>query len=146
MTTACAAGRLGRLTSGTRQAARHLGLGSRLLAPESLPLPRPVPLTHTSCRLGLQSQPPDQNGQGSEKARYRVTHAPKVWMTGRAVPSPGDPQVSCLSFVNGATKSLSYLVNPKLRKKETVVEREAKGSQNKQVCPWISGFLRGFRN
>lgn len=110
----------------------------------------PVPFTHTNCRLGLHSQPPDKNGQGSGKAQTLNDPRPQGLDDGQSGPlswwPAGHPQVSCLSFENGATKSPSYLANPKLRKKEIVIEREAKGSQNKQVCPWISGFLRGFHN
>ena len=149
VTKVSAAGRLLRLTGRAHQAAGHLGLvRAKLLAPKSLP-PLLVPLTIPITAWGRGHKPLTRMCRGLGKPRYWVTHDPKVLEDGWNGALSWQGTIGFLShypFLNRATKSPSYLANPKLGKKEIITEREAKGSKYKQVHPWISGYLWGFNN
>lgn len=125
------------------------GLGKSQTTGPKVTSPLLVPLTIPITAWGRGHKPLTRMCRGLGKPRYWVTHDPKVPEDGWNGSLSWRGTTGFLShypFLNGAAKSLSYLANPKLGKKEIITEREAKGSKNKQVHPWISGFLWGFNN
>lgn len=65
---------------------RALGLGKQTPGPRVTSTSLPVPFTHTNCRLGLQSQPSDQNGQGSGKVQILSDPHPQGLDDGKSGP------------------------------------------------------------